>query len=325
MATVMRYQFNEPLSTAKVTDVRSWFEQFEVFLEVGELVEDPTIPEIPEDENRVQDETDRLTREREVRIEELKELQTTKLLIVNMDSSMFKKATNLCKPTKLVEERYSKLKQRLCEHFAPKPTKFASRYHFTQIRQKENEKSTSYMERLLVCATDCEFQDLDSRLLDQFVAGLREEREKAKLLKKTNLTLEIAREHMLSLEKTKLEAQEMNASSSGTVNSVKYRKKERSHRTDKKTVVTCKKCTLKGHSEKQCFTKCHACKKVGHIRKNCQHVKRKKKRKKDVKTYHVESCSDSESSEESNSELVVKTRIEPPLRALRQFIKYNNQ
>ena len=303
MATVMRYQFNEPLSTAKVTDVRSWFEQFEVFLEVGELVEDPTIPEIPEDEDRAHDETERLTREREVRIEELKELQTTKLLIVNMDSSMFKKATNLCKPTKLVEERYSKLKQRLCEHFAPKPTKFASRYHFTQIRQKENEKSTSYMERLLVCATDCEFQDLDSRLLDQFVAGLREEREKAKLLKKTNLTLEIAREHMLSLEKTKLEAQEMNASSSGTVNSVKYRKKERSHRTDKKTVVTCKKCTLKGHSEKQCFTKCHACKKVGHIRKNCQHVKRKKKRKKDVKTYHVESCSDSESSGESNSEL----------------------
>ena len=121
MATVMRYQFNEPLSTANVTDVRSWFEQFEVFLEVGELVEDPTIPEIPEDDNRAQDETERLTREREVRIEELKELQRTKLLIVNMDSSMFKKATNLCKPTKLVEERYSKLKQRLCEHFAPKP------------------------------------------------------------------------------------------------------------------------------------------------------------------------------------------------------------
>ena len=57
MATVMRYQFNEPLSSANVTDVRSWFEQFEVFLEVGELVEDPTIPEIPEDDNREQDET----------------------------------------------------------------------------------------------------------------------------------------------------------------------------------------------------------------------------------------------------------------------------
>ena len=121
MATRMGYQFNEPLSTANVTDVRSWFEQFEVFLEVGELVEDPTIPEIPEDNNRAQDETERLTREREVWIEELKELQRTKLLIVNMDSSMFKKATNLCKPTKLLEERYSKLKQRLCEHFAPKP------------------------------------------------------------------------------------------------------------------------------------------------------------------------------------------------------------
>ena len=236
MATRMGFQFNEPLSNG--TDVRSWFDQFEVFLEVGELVDEPIVPEVPAEENREQEETDRLTREREARIEELKELQRTKLLIVNMDSSMFKKATNLCKPTKLVEESYSKLKQRLCEHFAPKPTKFASRYHFTQIRQKDNEKSTSYMERLLVCATDCEFEDLDSRLLDQFVAGLRDEREKAKLLKKNNLTLEIAREHMLSLEKTKIEAQEMCASrSTGTVNSVKPKKKERSHRTDKKTVL----------------------------------------------------------------------------------------
>ena len=32
---------------------------------------------------------------------------------------------------------------------------------------------------------DCEFENLDSRLLDQFVAGLRSETEKAKLLKKT--------------------------------------------------------------------------------------------------------------------------------------------
>ncbi|XP_063694643.1 uncharacterized protein LOC134826257 [Bolinopsis microptera] len=49
------------LEQALRENVRSWFEQFEVFLEVGELVEDPTIPEIPEDDNRAQDETDRLT------------------------------------------------------------------------------------------------------------------------------------------------------------------------------------------------------------------------------------------------------------------------
>ena len=277
-----------------------WFDQFEVFTEVGDLVEEPDIAAVPESTTRAAEETQRLTEEREAQIFNNKQLQMTKLLICNMDANMFKKSTNLARPTKITEMPYDELKEILCEHFAPKPTKFASRYHFTQIRQQENEKSTSYMERLLVCAMDCEFEDLNSRLLDQFVAGLRNETEKAKLLKKNNLTLEMAREHMLSLEKTTLEAQRMKSgesSTSGTVNSVsKAKKREKTPKS--KASAVCKRCTLKGHVEKQCFTKCHSCRKVGHIKRNCPNRKKKKK----SKTYHVESGPESESSVDSELE-----------------------
>ena len=298
MATNARiYQINDKLTSS--SDIRMWFDQFQVLMEVGDLVEEPDIAAVPDDPAREADETQRLTQERETLVFNNKQLQMTKLLICNMDANMFKKSTNLTRPTKITETPYDELKEILCEHFAPKPTKFASRYHFTQIRQKENEKSTSYMERLLVCAMDCEFEDLNSRLLDQFVAGLRNETEKAKLLKKNNLTLEMAREHMLSLEKTTLEAQRMKsgeASTSGTVNSVS--KSKRREKTPKsKAPAVCKRCTLKGHVEKQCFTKCHSCRKVGHIKRNCPNRKRKKS-----KTYHVESGSESESSVDSESE-----------------------
>ena len=304
MATKI-YQCADKLTSD--VDIRMWFDMFEVFVEVGELVEEPTVPEVPVDAHRVAAETQRLTTERDARIEELKQLQLTKLLIVNMDMDMFKKATNLSRPQRITQVKYDELKQTLTEHFAPKPTKFASRYHFTRIRQKVDEKSSLYMERLMVCATDCEFEDLDSRLLDQFVAGLRDEREKARLLKKTNLTLESAREHMLSVERSNMEAQEMNTTtSSGTVNSLKSKhRREKTPKTERQSAaVTCQRCTLRGHTEKTCFTKCHGCKREGHIKRNCPQRKSSKKFKKKnkVKTYHVESSSESASGSDRESE-----------------------
>ena len=149
--------------------------------------------------------------------------QMTKLLICNIDAEMFRKVSNLVRSGKIVDTAYESLKKSLCDHFSPKPTKFASRYHFTQTIQEEGGSSSSYMEKLITIAMDCEFEYLDSRLLDQFVAGLRSETEKAKLIKKTNLTLQTAREHMLRVEKTKLEAQIIKSgmsASSTTVNNI---------------------------------------------------------------------------------------------------------
>ena len=142
MATRM-LQSDQKLSSN--SDIRLWFDMFDVFVEVSELVEEPNVPEVPEDTHRQEAETVRLNAERNNQIHPLKQLQLTKLLIVNMDMEMFKKATNLSRPQRITEVHYDELRRKLTEHFAPKPTKFASRYHFTQIRQKDNEKSTEQL------------------------------------------------------------------------------------------------------------------------------------------------------------------------------------
>ena len=242
------------------SDLRSWFEQFEIIVGVSGWI----VGDTPR--------------------------QMTKLLICNMDAEMFRKASNLVRPGKIVDTVYENLKKSLCDHFSPKPTKFASRYHFTQAIQEEGEASSSYMEKLMTIAMDCEFDNLDSRLLDQFVAGLRSETEKAKLLKKTNLTLQTAREHMLSVEKTKLEAQIMKSgmsASSTTVNNIsKGNRQFKKPKSKGSTALVCRKCSLKGHVEKECYTKCHYCKKVGHIKRNCPN--KRKYNNSRFRTYHIE-------------------------------------
>ena len=260
------------------SDLRSWFEQFEIIVGVSGWI----VGDTPG--------------------------QMTKLLICNMEAEMFRKASNLVRPGKIVDTTYESLKKSLCDHFSPKPTKFASRYHFTQTIQEEGEASSSYMERLMTIAMDCEFENLDSRLLDQFVAGLRSETEKAKLLKKTNLTLQTAREHMLSVEKTKLEAQIMKSglsTSSSTVNNISNNNisnRNRQFKKPKSKALVCRKCTLKGHAEKECYTKCHYCKKVGHIRRNCPN--KRKYKNSNFRTHHIE-----EEDRDNTSELSEKEDI----------------
>ena len=61
----VNYQHTEHLSTSKGLNITMWFEQFAVFLEVGELVDEPEVPEIPVVNHRPEGETQRLTRERE--------------------------------------------------------------------------------------------------------------------------------------------------------------------------------------------------------------------------------------------------------------------
>ena len=81
---------------------------------------------------------------------------------------MFKKAYHFSKPGEITTTEYKVIKERLCNHCAPKPTKYAQRYAFTRIFQGRSERVAEYVERLTETAMDCEFGDeLESRMLDQ--------------------------------------------------------------------------------------------------------------------------------------------------------------
>ena len=144
---------NQKLSSN--SNVTLWFEQFEIFVQLSNLIVEPEIAAVAEDANRQEEETRRLNDVRNQQIEHDKQLQWTQILLINMEMDMFSKSTNLSRPVNIRDMEYKQLKQRLLDHFAPKPTKIASRYHFTQLRQKQGEKSSLFFERLMVSASEC--------------------------------------------------------------------------------------------------------------------------------------------------------------------------
>ena len=163
--------YDQKLTTAIGSNIRLWFTQFEVFVKHQGAIVEPAIEDVPENLNADAEARDVWTAERDRRNERNVQLQWTQMLIVSMDAAMFKKAYHFAKPEDITTTEYKVIKQKLCNHYSPKPTKFAQRYAFTRIFQVKGERVAEYVERLTETAMDCEFEnELESRMLDQFIA-----------------------------------------------------------------------------------------------------------------------------------------------------------
>ena len=78
---------------------------------------------------------------------------------------------------------YDKLIEDLDKAYGKKVSKMASRVRFQTIQQHEGQTVDDYMAELRHAAMDCQFGDqLEPRLKDQFVVGLKSEHIKKKLL-----------------------------------------------------------------------------------------------------------------------------------------------
>ena len=154
------------------------------------------------------------------------------------------------------------------------------------------------MARLKEKATNCNFGDLYDRMVkDRFIYGLKNEKMRSQLLNKQDLDTAAK----VLVEVIRREA--MNAANlpmSSSVNSVHMRTPGRSNfqpkhnkqnfnknstkpgtgsggnqtsyhyqSSNRNGGLTCSKCTLRGHSAKDCKTRCRYCKGVGHIKVNC--------------------------------------------------------
>ncbi|UYV70210.1 K02A2.6-like [Cordylochernes scorpioides] len=100
-------------------------------------------------------------------------------------------ARSLASPKELSFVEYDNLIKLLTDHFSPKPNIIVQRFLFNK-RNQGDESVSAYIAELRRLSEDCEFVDLDDRLRDKLVCGLRNESLVKRLLSEKDLTFEKA-------------------------------------------------------------------------------------------------------------------------------------
>ena len=159
--------------------------------------------------------------------------------------------------TKSLDELTAALK----DHYAPKPSIIAERFHFHRRRQALGESVADFTAEIRRLASTCEFGDyLDDALRDQFVCGLtRSEGMHKRLLAETTLTLKQAVEIATGMEAAAKHAKSFKDSDTEAVKAV--------------YTENCKHCGKTNHKPSDCRFKtvqCNNCGKTGHISRVCR-------------------------------------------------------
>ena len=98
--------------------------------------------------------------------------------------------TDLHFPTKLIDVTYDALIKDLDKVYGKKVSKMASRVRFGTVFQHEGQDIDEFIAELRHASMDCGFGDqLDNRLKDQFVIGLRSDHINKKLLEDEDIDL----------------------------------------------------------------------------------------------------------------------------------------
>ncbi|CAI5762137.1 Hypothetical predicted protein [Podarcis lilfordi] len=106
------------------------------------------------------------------------------------------------------------IQEKLCNHYAPKPSKIAARHAFYHRNQAEGESINNYTTALRQAAMHCKFRDLDDALMDRIVCRVWDIHLQRRLLAKPDLTLQKAIEEAVASEAAERFAQEICKASS---------------------------------------------------------------------------------------------------------------
>nr|XP_056704934.1 uncharacterized protein K02A2.6-like [Euleptes europaea] len=104
----------------------------------------------------------------------------------------FELAQSLLAPAELDATPFPAIMAALGNHFNPQPTQATCRLAFHLRDQEPGESATGYIATLRTAACSCEFPDLNDRLCNRFVFGLRSEKLRLQLVAKKDLTLTAA-------------------------------------------------------------------------------------------------------------------------------------
>ena len=144
----------------QVDDWELYIERFEIFCKANEIKS----PEQGESDGRI----------------------PALLSLVGADT--YKRIRALVAPTNPSEATFATLKTVLKNKTKPKPTQLAERFRFHKSIQNEVEDVVTFNTALREISVNCGFADVNDRLRDQLVIGLRKVKIKSELLSKDTVT-----------------------------------------------------------------------------------------------------------------------------------------
>ncbi|XP_013913085.1 PREDICTED: LOW QUALITY PROTEIN: uncharacterized protein LOC106542012 [Thamnophis sirtalis] len=120
--------------------------------------------------------------------------------------AMFVSARALAAPRPAYKLGWDNLMAKLKSHYAPTPSKIARRFAFRRRIQKLYESISQFLESLRTTAAQCDFQNLEENLVEQFVCGVRDVNLRSRMFRHQDITLlqavETARAAELSEQST---------------------------------------------------------------------------------------------------------------------------
>ena len=125
----------------------------------------------------------------------------TIIFLTVMGSKMYNTFRDLCAPKKPRDQNYEEIVEIIKRYLEPKPPNIhTERFKFGNCRQ-EDKSLKDFIEKLKSLAICCEFGDeIETRLVDQFLLGLNSERMRNRLLLERVLTWDKAIKLAASLE-----------------------------------------------------------------------------------------------------------------------------
>ena len=228
------------------------------------------------------------------------------VFLVLIGDAAYRQLRDLCQPHDPQTLPLDRLTEEMTNHFAPRPSATSERVTFARRRQKEGENAQEFLAALRKLSEYCNYGNaLNSQLLTQFTAGLRNTELQSKLLEDDTLTIAVALKRAVAFERAHGEAvmvrdahAQPDTSKEDTVHRVakprydKHRPRDSTQRDSPQQA--CTRCDRKGCVPATCWHKnatCNFCHKKGHISTAC-----KGKKKTDGKprshyrkgTHHVE-------------------------------------
>ena len=180
---------------------------------------------------------------------------------------------------------YSKLKGKLDNYYAPKKNAHYARYLFLKMKPHHEESTVAYAARLREKAVNCDFHDVNKRILEHIIQTT----DNAELIRKVihkKWTLQQTLEEMQILEDTSTQVKAMGQHDADSVAKINRKKKDRNKSSQREQMgnITCRYCDRTHPRKKELCPaygkSCDICNKPNHFAVVCMSDRASNKQRK---------------------------------------------